>query len=240
VLPDCCEPACCDPDCCAPACCDPDCCEPAGCDRDCCAPDCCDEEEGEEELTEGSDADEDELLDGEPGILLERDEGDDEDVEEEDGMDAVLLELELELELGMLELELLELDDEDELGMLGILDCDCCEELVDSQPASTSARALKPSNCFTTGIFIMGFPDSLIDYSSTILKPYLEITTRIYHQALIRQAIHIQTTEPAIYSLLRPEFLKFWHRAILCARFTDGSCFSTAVNRPARIVLYVD
>ncbi len=81
---------------------------------------------------------------------------------DEDGIDAVLLELGL-LELLELELllELLDDDEELELGMLGMLDCDDCEELVDSQPASTSARALRPSNCFTTGIFIMDSSDRL-------------------------------------------------------------------------------
>ncbi|GEM_PF-2399558 len=105
-------------------------------------------------------------------MLLELD--DDGDDEEEDGIDdAVLLELGLlELELELLELELLlelldEDDDELELGMLGMLDCDDCEELVDSQPASTSARALSPSNCFTTGIFIMNSPEQ------HFVKPYI-------------------------------------------------------------------
>jgi hypothetical protein len=102
-------------------------------------------------------------------MLLERD--DDGDDEEEDGIDEAEL-----LELGLLELLELELllelleddDDELELGMLGILDCDDCEELVDSQPASTSASALRPSNCLTTGIFIMDSPDSLIKQSSML------------------------------------------------------------------------
>lgn len=102
-------------------------------------------------------------------MLLELD--DDGDDEEEDGIDDAVL-----LELGLLELELLlELLDEDEdedeleleLGMLGMLDCDDCEELVDSQPASTSARALSPSNCFTTGIFIMDSPEQ------HFVKPYI-------------------------------------------------------------------